>query len=62
MCPLKEFDLSLWVTAVFWKEEVVYKEMRRARDVLVPLRGHGQSLKPLEAGGESARYRDISSL
>lgn len=38
-CPLQEFDLSLWVKAVFWKEEVVYKEMRRAGAVVVPLHG-----------------------
>ena len=39
---LVAFDLPLWVTIVFLKEKVVYKETRRAGGVLVPVNlGYG---------------------
>lgn len=47
-CPLTAFDLSLWITIVFLKEEIFYKETRRARGIL--------RLKPQEAGGENIGY------
>lgn len=46
-CPLTAFDLSLWITIVFLKEEIFYKETR-ARGVL--------RLKPQEVGGEDTGY------
>lgn len=56
-CPLTASGLSLWVMIVFLMEEVVCKETRRARGVLVPLHhGYRQSLKSEGASGEDTGY------